>query len=152
MSLKMENRLRWLGAMFRIALGALFVFSGSLKILTPIEEFQALIREYHLMPELLMPVFSIALPILEVVIGACLILGLFERWSAFLISGMVVMFLVAITQALARGFPLANCGCFGNFHFGDTPAEVLLRDWGLLLVALLLAAHPPKRLSLDSIL
>ena len=147
-----ENRLRIAGVVFRVLLGAMFIFTGSLKILTPIEEFQALVREYHLMPELLMPAFSVALPIMEVVLGTCLVIGLFERWSAILIAGMTVMFLIAITQALARGFPLVNCGCFGSFKFGETPAEVLLRDWGLLLVALLLAAHPPKRFSLDNIL
>jgi len=141
-----------MGVLLRIALGALFVLSGSLKILTPIEEFQALIRTYHMTPEFIIPIFSVALPIVEVVAGLCLIIGLFERWAALVASAMVVMFLIAITQALARGYPLADCGCFGAFKFGDTPTQVLLRDWGLLLASLLLVVHPPKRLSLDNIL
>lgn len=147
-----EQRLRAIGTVVRMALGALFVASGSLKILSPIEEFQGLIREYHVLPELVVPAFSVALPIIEVVVGLCLLIGLFERYSALLVAGMLVMFIIAITQGLARGYELANCGCFGSFKFGTTPIEVLLRDWALLLAALLLAAHPPKRLALDNVL
>ena len=42
-----------------------------------------------------------------------LILGIFVDGSSFIISGMLFVFILAISQALLRGLSI-ECGCFGK--------------------------------------
>jgi len=152
MSERTENILRWLGFFARVAIGALFIFSGTVKILAPLEEFQAIIKSYEFLPLWAIQPFSIALPIIEVVAGISMVLGLFERQAAIIVALMVASFLIAITVGLVRGVNLSDCGCFGSFKFGDTPQQVLFRDWILIALTIFIAIHPPKKLALDNVL
>ena len=55
--------------------------------------------------------FAILLPWVELYVGACLILGIFVDGATLLSIGMMVMFVVALTQAIGRGLDI-ECGCF----------------------------------------
>ncbi|WP_280791045.1 MauE/DoxX family redox-associated membrane protein [Blastococcus sp. CT_GayMR16] len=73
------------------------------------------------------------------------------RTAAIAAAVLLVVFLVGVGSAWARGLRI-DCGCFGNggeVAAGETayPLEVL-RDVGLLLIALLLAGRPVSRLAL----
>ncbi|MFH0928225.1 MAG: MauE/DoxX family redox-associated membrane protein [bacterium] len=142
----------WAAIILRVALGGLFIFTGSVKIMTPLEEFQAVIQSYQFLPEMLVPAFSVILPITEVAAGVALVFGLFERYAAGVIALMTLSFIIAISAGLARGVSLDNCGCFGPFKFGDGPIEVLWRDGILIIVAILLIIRPSKLLALDRFL
>ena len=65
--------------------------------------------------------------------------GVFARAGAVVISGMLVVFIVFIAQALVRGIDL-RCGCFG----GDELASwwTVARDVAMLIPALLVARQP----------
>ena len=54
---------------------------------------------------------GIVLPILELLVGTCLVLGIMLDGSAIIAAGMMVVFIIALSQALLRGIDI-NCGCF----------------------------------------
>ena len=54
---------------------------------------------------------GIVLPVLELLVGICLVLGIMIDGSAIIAGGMMVVFIIAISQALFRGIDI-NCGCF----------------------------------------
>jgi uncharacterized membrane protein YphA (DoxX/SURF4 family) len=94
---------------------------------------------------------AFGLPVLEIAVGSALLVGVFVRTAALASAVLLVVFLVGVGSAWARGLQI-DCGCFGNggeVAAGKTayPLEVL-RDGALLLVALALARWPASRLAL----
>ena len=135
--------------MARLVVGGVWVVAGVLKLPEPAANVRA-VRAYQLLPEAVVPLVGHALPLLEVLVGACLLLGLLTRASAVLSALMLLAFVVGISSAWARGLQI-DCGCFGGggqVAAGQTgyPGEVA-RDVGLLLVALALARWPASRLA-----
>jgi protein-disulfide isomerase/uncharacterized membrane protein YphA (DoxX/SURF4 family) len=143
---------QWAGILARLVLGGVWVAAGWLKLGDPTESVRA-VRAYDLLPEGLVPVVGHALPVLELVIGLCLLLGLLTRWSAVLSAVLLVAFVIGISAAWARGLSI-ECGCFGG---GGGPAVgasdkypwELARDAGLLLLSALLVWRPRTPWSLD---
>jgi uncharacterized membrane protein YphA (DoxX/SURF4 family) len=140
----------WLATVARLVLGGVFVVAGVLKIPDPAAAVRA-VRAYRLLPEPLVAPVAFGLPVLEIAVGLALLLGVFVRTAAIASAVLLVVFLVGVGSAWARGLQI-DCGCFGNggqVAAGQTayPLEVL-RDGALLLVALALARWPASRLSL----
>ena len=65
----------------RLAVGAVFLVAGGSKALG-IPTFAAEISAYHLVPTLLVQPIAMGLPLLELLIGAYLLIGFMQRWSA----------------------------------------------------------------------
>jgi uncharacterized membrane protein YphA (DoxX/SURF4 family) len=87
----------------------------------------------------------------EIAVALALIAGVFVRTAALASAVLLVVFLVGVGSAWARGLAI-DCGCFGGggqIAAADTayPTEVL-RDAALLVVALALARWPRSRLAL----
>lgn len=147
--------LSWVTTAARLVLGGVLLVAGALKIGAPATSVQA-VRAYELLPESLVQIVGYGLPVVEVVIGALLIVGLLTRVSA-VISGLVMAaFVVGIASAWARGLRI-DCGCFGGggqLADGQDPNYLweLLRDFGLLACAIWIVARPPGRFALDSVL
>jgi uncharacterized membrane protein YphA (DoxX/SURF4 family) len=59
------------------------------------------------------PVVGHGLPILEILVGACLVLGLLTRVVALVSAVMLAAFIIGIASAWARGLQI-ECGCFGG--------------------------------------
>jgi uncharacterized membrane protein YphA (DoxX/SURF4 family) len=142
----------WLATAARLLLGGVFVVAGALKIPDPAAAVRA-VRAYRLLPEPLVAPIAFGLPVVEIAVGLALLLGVFVRTAAIAAAVLRVVFMAAVGSAAARGLQI-DCGCFGNggtVAAGETryPAEIL-RDVGLLLVALALAARPRSRLALGS--
>jgi uncharacterized membrane protein YphA (DoxX/SURF4 family) len=140
----------WLATVARLVLGGVFVVAGVLKIPDPAAAVRA-VRAYRLLPESLVAPVAFGLPVLEIAVGLALLLGVFVRTAAIASAVLLVVFLVGVGSAWARGLQI-DCGCFGNggqVAAGQTayPLEVL-RDGALLLVALALARWPVSRLAL----
>ena len=146
---------KWIGVLARVVVGAVWVVAGALKLGDPAESVRA-VRAYDLLPESLVPLVGHALPVLEIVVGVVLLLGLLTRWSAALSSLMLVAFIVGISSAWARGLSI-DCGCFGG---GGGPVKAaatqypwdLARDTGLLLLSAFLVLRPGTPLSVDGVL
>lgn len=117
----------------RLGLAAIFLYAGLPKAIEPIP-FLLAVRNYIILPDVVIPSFTLLLPMVEIVAGALLLLGVWVRPSALIVGGMVVMFLVAIVSAIARGIDI-DCGCFasGESHVG---IELILRDIGMFAMLL----------------
>jgi len=109
----------WPYRLVRIALGALFLYGGVVKLLDP-RAFARIISAYDLVPEPLLPVVAIGLPALEALAGLTLILDI--RGSLAVISGLFGLFLAVLGYGILRDLNV-DCGCFG--------AEDLARQAGL---------------------
>ncbi len=74
-------RNRYLSFVFRSALGVVFIISGAGK-LPESAEFVQEVEDADVLPHALATVYGNALPFVEIVIGALLILGLLSRFAA----------------------------------------------------------------------
>ena len=147
--------LPWVGLLSRLVVGAVWVVAGLLKLPDPAGNVRA-VRAYQLLPESVVPTVGYALPLAEILIGACLLLGLVTRVMAVLSALLLVAFVIGIASAWARGLQI-ECGCFGG---GGGPAENasaaypwdIARDLGLLVLSGWLVWRPRTPWSLDGVL
>ena len=94
----------------RVFLGGLFIVASLDKIADP-AAFATSILNYKIVGPTLAMVIATILPSLELLCGLSLILGLYPRTSALLITLMLVGFTILIISALLRGLDI-SCGCF----------------------------------------
>jgi uncharacterized membrane protein YphA (DoxX/SURF4 family) len=95
---------------FKVSLGLLFILSSLGKIIHPAKLMDA-IEAYKMVPEVFVRPMAIVIPWLQTVAGLCLLFDIYAQSAAFVVSGLLVMYTVAIAQAFARGFDI-ECGCF----------------------------------------
>jgi uncharacterized membrane protein YphA (DoxX/SURF4 family) len=144
----------WIGLAARLVTGGVWIVAGLLKLPDPAESVRA-VRAYDLLPESVVPAVGYALPVVEVVVGVCLVLGLLTRTMGVVSALLFVAFIIGIASAWARGLEI-DCGCFGGGGQLDGasakyPGEIA-RDVGLLLASLWLVVRPRTRWSLDSLI
>jgi uncharacterized membrane protein YphA (DoxX/SURF4 family) len=141
----------WITLLFRLALGAVLLVAGALKVGNPQKSAMA-VRAYELLPIDIANFFGYVLPWFEIGVGALLILGVAVKISAFLGGATMLIFILAISQAWARGLSI-DCGCFGGGGAIDPSQtkylEEILRDIGLMLMAIYLYRFPSGRFALD---
>ncbi|MGH3333040.1 MAG: DoxX family protein [Nocardioidaceae bacterium] len=141
------------GLLARLLVGGVWIAAGLLKIPDPAENVRA-VRAYQLLPEALVPPIGYALPILELLLGICLVLGLLTRVNAVMSSLLLVAFMVGISAAWARNLEI-ECGCFGGGG-GPKPGASdkypweIARDFGLLLSSAWLVWRPRTPWALDN--
>lgn len=126
----------------RLALGGLFMYSAWTKIGDP-GVFADAVARYEMLPDFTIGLFSLTMPMLELVAGFALVFTKWTRESALLIVVMLMMFMIALGQALVRGLEI-SCGCFGVPEVGGR-AEMwwaLARDAVMLPFAVWLAFRP----------
>ena len=141
----------WIGLVARLILGGVLFLAGFLKVDEP-DKSQMAVRAYEMLPISIANLLGLVLPFVEVAIGALLILGSLTRFMAALGGFTMVIFIIAIAQAWARGLNI-DCGCFGG---GGTVApgetkylQEILRDLGLVFLAIYLIRYPLTKFSLD---
>lgn len=134
--------MRFVLALCRLVTGGLFLYAASTKI-PDMATFAGEVANYRMLPGMLVPFVAALVVGVEVVAGVALILGVFARPAAIAISGLLVVFILGLSQALLRGIDL-RCGCFG----GDEVATwwTVVRDIAMLLPALAVAVWGPGRL------
>jgi uncharacterized membrane protein YphA (DoxX/SURF4 family) len=140
----------WLTIRVQLALGAIFVVAALPKIADP-PAFAHMIYNYRLLPGGLINLAAITMPWIELFSGLALLLGIWTRPARWIITALLVTFLIAISINLARGNAI-DCGCFDVSAAGKTYEErladmrfVLLRDTGMLLMVAQLALADRKR-------
>jgi uncharacterized membrane protein YphA (DoxX/SURF4 family) len=142
----------WLSLAARVVLAVVFAAAGWPKLLDPDGTIHS-VRAFRLVPEAVVPVFGYGLPVLELALALLLLVGLLTRPSAVVVGVLLVMFMIGIAAAWARGLSI-ECGCFGasSGPVADPArgyALDLLRDAGLLLLAAWLVVFPSSRPSVD---
>lgn len=144
----------WVGLLARVVVGVVWVVAGALKLPDPAQSVDA-VRAYQLLPASTVTTVGELLPVVEVVVGAALLLGLLTRGAAVVSALLFAAYIVAIASVWARGISI-SCGCFGGGGFDPDatskyPWEIA-RDAVLLLLSAYVAWLPSTRLALDSVL
>jgi uncharacterized membrane protein YphA (DoxX/SURF4 family) len=144
----------WIGLVVRLVVGAVWVVAGLAKLPDPAGSVRS-VRAYQLLPESVVPTVGHLLPMLEIVIGALLILGLLTRVFAVVAGLLFAAFIIGISSAWIRGLEI-NCGCFGSSGVPADPqrqyAIDIARDAALFVGAAWLVVWPRTRLALDNLL
>jgi uncharacterized membrane protein YphA (DoxX/SURF4 family) len=96
-----------------LLLAAVFLLAGIAKVGDP-SGFAAAVRAFHLLPDPLVVPFALVLPWLEILAGLYLVAGFLTRMAAVAVAAMLVMFIVALLDALLTGNTAHPCGCFGS--------------------------------------
>jgi len=144
-------RNRYLSLVFRIALGVIFIISGTGK-LTEGAAFVDQVEEANILPHALARAYGTALPYVEIVIGALLILGLLSRFAAGIGGLAALSFIIGNSTRIYRGL-YGECGCFGNIaSLQFSTREALIIDCVLLIMAIQILIHKGEFLSLDSMI
>jgi uncharacterized membrane protein YphA (DoxX/SURF4 family) len=128
--------------------GFVFIYAGILKISDP-AGFSDAINNYDLLPLSFVNFFAITLPWIEVVAGLFLMFGISVKENSFIISVMLVVFLLAIVISLGRGLNI-ECGCFGTSSGSKVGIIKLVENSTLLIFSFLLTKFNSVYLSLTS--
>ena len=83
--------MRWVGVLARLVVGGVWLYAGLAKLPHP-ETSVASVRDYQLLPTDLAETVGRVLPMLEIVVGACLVLGLLVRFIGGVSALMQVAF------------------------------------------------------------
>ena len=129
---------------FRLALGGLFIYAGAVKVADPLG-FAQDIRNYRLVGPTLSFVVAIVLPWLEILAGACLVVGIWKRGAALVITVLLAFFIVLTLVTMARGLDV-DCGCFGSLS-RKSGWGVVLEDLGMLALGLWLLLERSEKTS-----
>jgi uncharacterized membrane protein YphA (DoxX/SURF4 family) len=164
----------WLTLVARLILGGVLLAAGGLKI-GNLQKSAMAVRAYEMLPVGVANFLGYVLPWIEIGVGLLLIagvanfLGYVLPWieiglGLLLIAGVAVAisgllgaftmlaFIIAISQAWARGLSI-DCGCFGGGGTVD-PEDTkylseIIRDIGLLLLGIYLYYFPKGKFGLD---
>lgn len=119
----------------RLYIGGVFVFASVHKIAHP-GSFALDVATYAILPLFFINPMAIILPWVEIIVGVLTIAGIWVKTCAALISAMMVMFIIALSFALANGMDV-SCGCFASSRTGDSiSGATLVRDLGWLLISI----------------
>lgn len=141
---------RFVDTILRWIVGATFLFSGFVKAVDPVGTtiyVEKYLSTYSL--DVLMPCatyFAVALSVVELVLGAALVVNLFRRYALLAVVAILALFSV-VTLLGATVLPIGDCGCFGE-ALKLSPWATFIKNIFLLLIALYLL-H--SRLSADRI-
>jgi uncharacterized membrane protein YphA (DoxX/SURF4 family) len=142
------------GLLARLALGGVLLVAGLTKLDDLTGSVQSVLA-YELMGYEPARFLGVLLPVVEVALGALLLVGLLTRPAALVGSLLMVVFVAGIASAWARGLAI-DCGCFGDG--GPVgPAETrygeeIARDLGLAVAGLWLVARPHTLGAVDTLL
>jgi putative oxidoreductase len=118
----------------RIGLGCLFLWSSLPKIRQPYD-FLSSVYSYELVGPKLGMLIAMTLPWLELLVGICLVGGIFVTGALLASIGMAAMFTFVLASALYRGLEI-SCGCFGASDAELISYSTLIRACLILLFSL----------------
>ncbi len=138
---------RPLQTLARLVLGGIFIYASLDKISQPLE-FARIIENYRILPGFLITLPALVLPWVELLCGLLLIAGMWTRSAAWLLSLLLLAFILALAVNAVRGIDV-SCGCFSTSAADTENAYVLIfRDLLILIPGLLIVFF--KRENKDS--
>lgn len=149
-SLKSLIRSRIYVLFARFLLGGVFIYASIDKLINP-ARFIQVVREYDILPEFAVSTVSSILPYAELLISIFLVVGLYVRESAILMSIFLILFMLVTGYITWNGTinTLADCGCFPSSSFlsSSNPLTILLRDGLFLLISFSILLNSSYRFS-----
>ena len=136
--------------LLRLTLGGLLTLAAITK-LTDRAAFQAAVAEFQLLPHALERPFAIALPIVELTLGALLLAGLGTAIAAWAAVPVFLSFSIAIGVNMARGRDL-DCHCFGSVQSEPIGWPALIRSSALVIASLIVALGASAFGAVDALL
>jgi len=128
----------------RIFLGFMFIYASLDKIMNP-EEFAKQIGYYKALPFGLENLLAIVLPWVELIVGICLIAGLLVDGATVLSILMMLVFILAISQAMLRGIDI-TCGCFKVSAESDSIGlNTIIRDIVFLIMSFIVLNRQERK-------
>ena len=125
---------RTLIIILRLFLGGILAWASIHKIVDPLA-FARVIQDYRLLPSPFINPCAVILPYLELLLGVCLISGLWLPGAVLLSNLLFLVFFGALGFNLLRGLDV-QCGCFSSNALGNSATTwYLIRDVGLIFVA-----------------
>jgi len=102
----------WLLFLNRFVLGGIFVFASLAKMGDPVH-FSDAMSGFKLLHSSILLEVGLFILWLEALSGLLLVGGVMSRASALILTGMLVMFLGALSISMLRGLEI-DCGCFAG--------------------------------------
>ena len=141
----MKNGLNIIVLIARLLIGGILIYASFDKIVNP-GEFARAINNYNIIPFGLENSMAIIIPWLELIIGLCLVLGVFIDGASFLVIMLMIIFIVAISYAILSGYNI-ECGC------GLNPGELvgiqkIIEDFTYLILAWIIIKRPIRKFEL----
>lgn len=109
---------RWAPLIGRVLLGGLFCFAAFKKLQDP-QGFLFAINGFKILPPHLAYTTAFALPCVEMLAGAMLVLGVWTRAAALVIVALLGAFVLGILHVLYHGYD-TKCSCFGDIEWPCT--------------------------------
>jgi uncharacterized membrane protein YphA (DoxX/SURF4 family) len=147
----------WLTTAARFGLAVVLGLAGWAKVTEPASLQKLAVRSYQILPEGMVSVVGIGLPVLELALAGLLILGFATRLAAVASALLLIVFIGGIISVWARGLSI-DCGCFGGggaaprAGMGARYLREIFRDLGFLVLAGWIVVLPKSRLALDRLL
>lgn len=129
---------RWL---CRAVVGGVFIWAALAKI-SDISGFAMEIHNYRMLPVAFENMAAMTMVWIELIAGLAVVLNLAPRSGNWILIGLLILFMVAIGQAIARGLDI-DCGCFGTSDATRVGWIAMGRD--IVLLALAWIGHPRSR-------
>lgn len=120
--------------LIRVGLGCLFLWGSLPKIRQPYD-FLSDVYNYELVGPKLGLMVAMTLPWLELLVGICLIGGIFLGGALLVSVAMGAMFTFVIASALYRGLDI-SCGCFSTSSAGTISYFTLIRVCVILIFSI----------------
>lgn len=124
---------RSLLTMLRIGVGLVFIYASIDKVVQP-DQFAEIMEDYGIVPNAVVNLAALWLAWIEVVLGVCLIAGVWVKAAALMVTGLAVTFIVGLSIAFTHGVGV-HCGCFSTDPGGAARTWISLWQEGLLLLA-----------------
>jgi len=136
----------------RWIIGGSFLYASLCKIWLPMQ-FARSIAAYQLVPDTISRLMAVFLPWFELFCGLFLLIGLFTPGSIRLVTGMLVVFIGAVSITMIRNIDV-DCGCFYNCFTGELEdtghlGETLARDLFYMVLACSVLFAKTRWLSMD---
>ena len=109
------------------------------------------IATYQMLPLVFINLLAIVLPFIELGAGIMLATGTKARAAALMVCGMMLMFMIALSYALAHDLSI-SCGCFAsNAAAASDPISglTMLRDSAWLILAIYVVIFDKHPLGVD---
>jgi len=124
-------------ALLRVLLSVVFIISSVSKMAQP-KRFAATITSFKIIPSTLAQPAAFALIGAEAAIAILLLIGWQTRFFALLYAILMLIFMVAVSLNILRGKKDLDCGCFGAKQRSKVNFKLLLKEFGLFVIALCL--------------
>jgi hypothetical protein len=106
--------------------------------------FESILRDYQLLPEILVRPLAVLMPAIELTLGLGWISGLSPRITVFASAVLLATYALAMTINIVRGRIYIDCGCgFGASTGGEQALSLSLVARNILLIGLALLALIP---------